>query len=502
VIDMLDLDRTSAEALASRRPAAVLNVQSSISGRYPAGGPSVLEAAGIPLLDGVDSAILTVREGTIATVDLFAQGREPQGEDGAQSVDSTEPAPRPEKGKAKGTAKGEGSAAVPVASEADDARGSRASEPAKGDAPKGDEDDLNAETEAPAVTASNALGRWWLERNQQRIARKRASLTWLDELRESEGATADDNREPTELGERSERTVASGERTRIDAVATAREPGTWRASVDVGGLELSGRVMDAVAIDAALAEAESGMATQLAVFTANAMDVLDRSGGALLEGEGLPELGVDVKGKHVVVVAAGYGAQDALQSIKPFLRDHKPVVIAVSDGAEVARKARIQPAVIIGATAGVSDSSLKAAKSVIIHGAAGSVADAGEAKLGAIGREHASSDLAVASEDLAILLARAGGARSIVTVGIEATLLDFLESGRVDSAGTFLARLSAGPRLVDARALASVYRNRWSGVVIIAAIVLAVVALLAALWANGDSREWLREALTATGLTS
>src|SRR6187402_750366 len=68
VVDVLDLDRSTAEALAKCRPAAVLNVRQSISGRYPAGGASVLVGAGIPLVDEVGSEILALREGITASV--------------------------------------------------------------------------------------------------------------------------------------------------------------------------------------------------------------------------------------------------------------------------------------------------------------------------------------------------------------------------------------------------------------------------------------------------
>jgi uncharacterized membrane-anchored protein len=51
IIDHLDLDRVSAEALVACQPAAVVNVQDSVSGRYPNLGPQVLLDAGIPLLD-------------------------------------------------------------------------------------------------------------------------------------------------------------------------------------------------------------------------------------------------------------------------------------------------------------------------------------------------------------------------------------------------------------------------------------------------------------------
>jgi len=53
VIDHVDLDRVSAEALVSCQVGAVINVGPSISGRYPNLGPEIVVDAGIPLLDEV-----------------------------------------------------------------------------------------------------------------------------------------------------------------------------------------------------------------------------------------------------------------------------------------------------------------------------------------------------------------------------------------------------------------------------------------------------------------
>ena len=64
VIDHVDLDRVSAEALVACRPAAVLNAAPSISGRYPNLGPEILVAAGVPLIDSAGPELLhTVRDG-------------------------------------------------------------------------------------------------------------------------------------------------------------------------------------------------------------------------------------------------------------------------------------------------------------------------------------------------------------------------------------------------------------------------------------------------------
>jgi uncharacterized membrane-anchored protein len=83
VIEHVDLDRPTAEALATSGVAAVVNAAASVSGRYPALGAGVLAAAGIPLVD-VDAATLSrvsdgdrlrVHDGTVwRGEELIAEG--------------------------------------------------------------------------------------------------------------------------------------------------------------------------------------------------------------------------------------------------------------------------------------------------------------------------------------------------------------------------------------------------------------------------------------------
>ena len=64
VIDHLDIDRVSADALVACKVAAVVNASASTSGRYPNLGPEILLAAGIPLLDSVGDGVFgELREG-------------------------------------------------------------------------------------------------------------------------------------------------------------------------------------------------------------------------------------------------------------------------------------------------------------------------------------------------------------------------------------------------------------------------------------------------------
>lgn len=59
VIDHLDLDQASAQALVDAKVAAVLNVAPSTSGRYPNRGPQVLVDAGVVLVDLPDAELFS-----------------------------------------------------------------------------------------------------------------------------------------------------------------------------------------------------------------------------------------------------------------------------------------------------------------------------------------------------------------------------------------------------------------------------------------------------------
>jgi uncharacterized membrane-anchored protein len=65
VLDQIDLDRATADALVEAEVAAVVNAAPSISGRFPNLGPEILVGAGIPLLDGVGGEVFRrVKDGS------------------------------------------------------------------------------------------------------------------------------------------------------------------------------------------------------------------------------------------------------------------------------------------------------------------------------------------------------------------------------------------------------------------------------------------------------
>ena len=92
VIDHVDIDRVSADALVGCRVAAVVNAAPSISGRYPNLGPEILANAGIPLVDDVGKDVFArLKEGAQVRLEgntLYAEDGTAVAEGIAQDKDS------------------------------------------------------------------------------------------------------------------------------------------------------------------------------------------------------------------------------------------------------------------------------------------------------------------------------------------------------------------------------------------------------------------------------
>jgi uncharacterized membrane-anchored protein len=87
--------------------------------------------------------------------------------------------------------------------------------------------------------------------------------------------------------------------------------------------------------------------------------------------------------------------------------------------------------------------------------------------------------------DLALLLSDHHGASLIVTAGHTASIEEFFDRSRQQSnPSTFLTRLKVGEKLVDAKAVATLYRSRVSGGAIALLVLAMLIAVIVALWVS------------------
>lgn len=229
-------------------------------------------------------------------------------------------------------------------------------------------------------------------------------------------------------------------------------------------------------VEADQLEARAGLAVQMESFAANTMEYLRKERDLLLDGVGVPDITTDLDGKQVLIVVRGYHYKEDIATLRPYIREYRPVLIGVDGGADALLEAGYKPSLIVGDMDSVSDAALTSGAEIVVHAYRDGNAP-GQERVEALGVTPVVFPATGTSEDVAMLLADDKGAELIVAVGTHATLVEFLDKGRSGMASTFLTRLRVGGKLVDAKGVSRLYRQRISNL----QLALLVLAGLAAL---------------------
>ena len=217
-------------------------------------------------------------------------------------------------------------------------------------------------------------------------------------------------------------------------------------------------------------DAKTGLVAHLEAFAGNTIEFIRSESPLLIDGIGIPDIDVDVRRRHVVVVADGPGAAQDVKVLKPFIKEYQPVLVGVGAGADILLAAGHRPALIVGNPDQMSAEA---------DGHADGLERIQDLGIGAMTFPAAGS-----AADLALLLVDHHGAALIVTAGQSASIEEFFDRTRVQSnPSTFLTRLKVGEKLVDAKAVATMYRNHISGGTVALLILAVLLAVIAALWA-------------------
>jgi len=204
----------------------------------------------------------------------------------------------------------------------------------------------------------------------------------------------------------------------------------------------------------------------------------------LIDGIGIPNIDVDVYRRHVVVVSDGPAAAADLKALKPFIKEYQPVLVGVGAGADILREGGYRPQLIVGNPDQMSADVLKCGAQVVLPADADGHAS-GLERIQDLGIGAMTFPAAGSAADLALLLVDHHGASLIVTAGHSANIEEFFDRTRVQSnPSTFLTRLKVGEKLVDAKAVATLYRNHISGGAIALLILAVLLAVIAALWVS------------------
>lgn len=282
--------------------------------------------------------------------------------------------------------------------------------------------------------------------------------------------------------------LKDGQRARLHEGAVFAHPPT--ADAEATPL-LVGRVLDLTAVRVEMAEAREGMLAQAETFTHNTTELLRREQDLLLHGLGMPTLSTRMSGRPVVVVVPGHEYLTELRGIRGFVRERRPVIIAVDQAAAAVRRLGHRPDVVLLSGPGElpDRNTLRAATDVVVRVARGS-GERGLDGLHRLGVRPALLETSATAEDAALLVAEAGETDLIVGVGMHATLEEFLDRRRDGLASTYLTRLKVGPRLVDARAVPHLYSGTVRPRHLVAVLVAGLVAVTAAVATTPVGQEW------------
>ena len=244
----------------------------------------------------------------------------------------------------------------------------------------------------------------------------------------------------------------------------------------------AGRVLRPDELAGVLAEQESRVTDALEAFAENTMRYLREEGRLLARGIEFPQLRTRFRDRHALVVARGPGHKRDLRIVRAYIRNFKPVLIAVDGGADALLEAGLKPDVVVGDMDSVSDKALRSARELVVHAYTdGRAPGAERAELS--GRPVHVVPATGVSEDLALLLAYEKGAELIVAVGTHLDLKEFLERNRAGMSSTFVARLKVGGILVDAKGVSRLVADRaglWPVVALALAGLAAIVVAIAA----------------------
>jgi uncharacterized membrane-anchored protein len=228
-------------------------------------------------------------------------------------------------------------------------------------------------------------------------------------------------------------------------------------SVFVGEDEVArGHALDVEELERRLEEHRARIDEALAEFAENTVAHVREETDLLTGSIDFPPTRAVFRDRHVLIVVRGERHRRDLKALRAYIRDVRPLIVAVDGGADGVLEAGLKPDLILGDMDSASDAALACGAELIVHAYPDGRAP-GCDRLEAAGLPHMVVPSAGTSEDVAMLMAHEKGAALIVSVGAHFNLVEFLDRKRGGMSSTFLTRLRIGERLVDAKGVSRLY---------------------------------------------
>jgi uncharacterized membrane-anchored protein len=215
----------------------------------------------------------------------------------------------------------------------------------------------------------------------------------------------------------------------------------------------------------------------------------------------LPRFVTDFRDRSTLVVVRGVGHQRDLRALRPFIRDMRPLIVAVDGGADALLEAGLKPDMIVGDMDSAGEAALRCGAELVVHSYPDGRAP-GRHRVEELGLPFKLVPAPGTSQDVAMLIAAEKGARLIVSVGSQFNLVEFLDRNRKGMSSTFLTRLRIGEILVDAKGVSRLYHPRPGLTPLLVVIAAGLIAMIAVVWMTPALRDvaellWLKLKLLA-----
>lgn len=245
-----------------------------------------------------------------------------------------------------------------------------------------------------------------------------------------------------------------GKRARI-----AEDGGVFMGSKQIG----TGTLVDRGAAEKNFTSAQQALIDHMEAFFGNSIQFIHSEGPLLIDGLGIPDPGVEMQGRKVLVVSPSEDHRAKVKLLRNFIREYEPVLIGVGAAADSLLDLGYAPDLIVANPDEVKSETLRSGSRVILpaepDGTAPGLERIQDLGVGAM-TFPAATDSAT---DLALLLADFHRADLIVQVGGEVDLDDVFASAPHATPSALLTRMKAGTRLVDADSVISLYTAPSSG---------------------------------------
>ena len=252
----------------------------------------------------------------------------------------------------------------------------------------------------------------------------------------------------------------------------------------------SGTLLTNQKIKNLLHEAKNNINQELKKFIDNTLNYA-REEMSLIFDIPIPDIDIDFKGRHVLIVVRGADYKEDLKLVSSYIKNENPIIIGVDGGADACLERGYKPDLIIGDMDSVSDNALYGCSDLIVHAYPNGKAP-GLKRIKSLKLDATTFPAPGTSEDIAMLLAYEKGADLITAVGSHSNMIDFLEKGRSGMASTLLVRLKIGNKLVDAKGLSKLYNSQINYPYVFGIILSLLLPLIIIVFSSPSLKQFFR----------